>query len=667
MAPKNVPNGSAKEQPIEVSGSSQPAVVGINFGNSYASIAVLTNEGNAECIANEDGERQIACAISYHGEELYIGNQAKAQLVKNAHNTITGFRNLLGKKFSDLPKDEKPTSAAVIQHPTLPDTPAYTVQVTQAAPAPLPSSKSTPAASTTATPRSEPLETTLTLTPSEVTTIFLKSLIGSASDFLGKKIEGAVIGYPGWFEEGQVEALKDAAEKAGVKVLQLLVDAGAAGVTTTADNSTFGDLATNTSSPSADRTQLIVDLGSDSLSLTLLSIRQGLFYPLAESYHHGIGGTSIDTKLVKFLAKEFTKKTKTPLAVAPSTEKGDVRAEARLRLALEHTKRTISASPSAATCSVESLKDGMDFTGSVNRLRFDMEARSVYDFVYAKTEALLSEAGVEWIELDEVVYVGGSASLPGLDERLISPNGEGSAVGGYDPDRTVSPFTKGTIVGGGVGDPTTMISRGCAMQAKLIMQVLGKEGESSDVAKAFTDATTSQGEGAKWREVKTTSQSLGLLFPEEAGEGENGLGGQWVRVLAKETALPARRVVSVEVDLGAAEGEKKVGFEVWQVKEGVKTDHIKPPPLERDPEDEDDEEPEEEEDIEVKEKTVEKDEFLVALEIPAKFAKKQKGGWRTRVEVKLVVGVDGKVEIEACEVGKEGERGEIVKGETPAL
>jgi heat shock 70kDa protein 1/2/6/8 len=27
-------------------------------------------EGLAECIANEDGERQIACAVSFHGEEI---------------------------------------------------------------------------------------------------------------------------------------------------------------------------------------------------------------------------------------------------------------------------------------------------------------------------------------------------------------------------------------------------------------------------------------------------------------------------------------------------------------------------------------------------------------------------------------------------------------------
>ena len=87
-----IPNGSAQD-PIEI--PSLQTVIGINFGNSFASIAVLTKvcslslffsslganmerrligglyeqEGLAECIANEDGERQIACAISFHGEE----------------------------------------------------------------------------------------------------------------------------------------------------------------------------------------------------------------------------------------------------------------------------------------------------------------------------------------------------------------------------------------------------------------------------------------------------------------------------------------------------------------------------------------------------------------------------------------------------------------------
>ncbi|KZT59061.1 hypothetical protein CALCODRAFT_403771, partial [Calocera cornea HHB12733] len=68
-------------------------VIGINFGNAYASIAVINKEGRADTIANEDGERQIACAVAFSGSETYIGNQALPQLVKNSANTILGFRN----------------------------------------------------------------------------------------------------------------------------------------------------------------------------------------------------------------------------------------------------------------------------------------------------------------------------------------------------------------------------------------------------------------------------------------------------------------------------------------------------------------------------------------------------------------------------------------------
>jgi heat shock protein 1/8 len=53
-----------------MSDSAHPKVLGINFGSSFASISVIGKEGHADCIANEEGERQIACAISYNGEEI---------------------------------------------------------------------------------------------------------------------------------------------------------------------------------------------------------------------------------------------------------------------------------------------------------------------------------------------------------------------------------------------------------------------------------------------------------------------------------------------------------------------------------------------------------------------------------------------------------------------
>ncbi|EPQ61321.1 actin-like ATPase domain-containing protein [Gloeophyllum trabeum ATCC 11539] len=617
-----IPNGTAE------TAKTQPTVVGINFGNSYASIA----EGLSECIANEDGERQIACAISFHGEELYIGNQAKHQLVKNAHNTIIGFRNILGKKFSEIPKDKAVVSAPVIQHPDIPDEPAYRVQVLNPAPTPLPrSTTGTPAASNLPTPRSEPTPGETVLTVSEVTSIFLRSLVKSAEDFLGKKVTGAVLSVPAWFDEAQRAALEKAASDADIHVLQLLEDAGAVAVTTAVGQDT--DLP-------VDRTQLVVDVGQSSLELSLLSMRHGLAYSLGTITDFSANGDSIDEKLIKFFAKEFTKKTKTPLTVCPATDNQDKRAEAKLRLAIEHTKRTLSASPGAATCSVESLKDGLDFTGSINRLRFDMEVRPIYNQIYDKVKELVESAKLDLYDIDEVVYVGGSASFPGLDETLAQGLSES----------VVTPFTAGTVIGGGVGDPTTILARGCALQAQVLSSI-GHSEEDEEVRKAFQN-------DSEWTKAKATSKSIGLIFPEE-NAGEGSLGGQWVPVILKETPLPCRRIVGLQVEVSEA---AKVGFEVWEVKEGVKIEKVKPPKDEDDPEEEKqeggnpDEDDEEEEEIETKEKTLEKESFLTSLLFDVEEIEKKDGRSTARIEVQFLLGADGKLDVTAWEVKKSGKQ-----------
>ncbi|KAI5885042.1 actin-like ATPase domain-containing protein [Schizophyllum commune H4-8] len=631
MAASKTPNGTA-EAPIEV--STLPPVVGINFGNSYASIAVFTKEGHAECIANEDGERQIACALAFHGEEMYIGNQAKPQLVKNAKNTIVGFRNILGKKFSEISQPELSTSAPVIQHPDQPDEPAYKVEVLKAA-APAPSApktaSNTPAASALATPASEPVLGERILTVSEVATIFIRSLIQSAEDFMGKKVQGAVITVPTWFTEAQQKALEKAATDAGVNVLQLLDEAAATVPTTTSESWGSGQL-------SPDRTQLVVDVGHSSLSLNLLSIRDGLAHVIASSSSTTIGAAQIDAALIKFFAADFTKKTKTALAVAPAPSTQDARAEAKLLLAIEHTKRTLSASPGAATCSVESLKDGLDYTGTVNRLRFDMLAKPTYQAVATEVTALLAAAAVDPVLVDEIVYVGGTGSLPGLDEHLVLAAGFRESV--------ATPFSLGTVVGGGEGDPTTVLARGCALQAELIA-VLGEE--DAELRHLFTDA-------AKLRDVQdvpATSAALGVVFPDAAKTGEP-MDGLWVPVIAKETPLPARRAVTFEVEVESEESSK-FAFEVAEASVEIKVELQKPPKDEYD-EYEEDEEPE---DIEVKQEVLKKDRVLGVVEFEAKKAIKilgsgpKAGKWTTTVDVKFVVGIDGALTVTLAEHGNE--------------
>ena len=530
-------------------------------------------------------------------------------------------------RFSELPKDRPTSSAPVIQHPEFPDTPAYKVQVLQPAPSPLSAAASalttktnTPAASQVATPRSEPIPAERVLTPADVTTLFLRSLLQSAEAFLGKSVDGAVITAPGWFTPAQLDALQEAAEAAGIRVLQLVEDAGAAALYAAANASATAQSA----ALGPDRTQLVVDLGASSLGLSLLAVRQGLFHHLASPAHHpDLGGDAIDDRLLKFFAKDFTKKTSVPLKVAPASETLDLRAEARLRLALLHTKRTIAASVGAATCAVESLKDGLDYTGSINRLRFDMEARPIYRGVVARVGELLERAGLDWIQVDEVVYAGGSACLPGLDLELAA----------HLREDALTPFITGTVAGGGIGDPTTVLARGAALQARLLAEI--EIGADERIRKAFE-------RGSELVGVKATARTIGVLFPSAVKEG---LGGEWIGGIQTETALPSRRTYSLEVDLSDGK-ERKIGLEVWEVKEGVKIEKVKAPKEEDEDEREEEEEEEEEEERERKEKTISKEVFLGSLALTAE------GRKRTWVEVQFLFEASGKLEVSAYQSGK---------------
>ncbi|CAJ0754723.1 8926_t:CDS:2 [Entrophospora sp. SA101] len=74
-------------------------IIGLRIGQSYSSIAIINKDGRADCIANEDGERQIPTMVAFSGEEEFTGTQSKVQLLNNSKNTITQFRNFIGRRL----------------------------------------------------------------------------------------------------------------------------------------------------------------------------------------------------------------------------------------------------------------------------------------------------------------------------------------------------------------------------------------------------------------------------------------------------------------------------------------------------------------------------------------------------------------------------------------
>ena len=468
-----------------------------------------------------------------------------------------------------------------------------------------------------------------------MTVIFLGSLIASAQSYLGKPVKHAVITVPSWFTPSQRSALRKAATETGINVSQLLDEAGAAVAITSAPSWA--------STLPPDRTQLIVDVGASSTSVSLLSLRSGLVHTLASNTTPSVGGDLIDTLLVKYFASEFTKKTKIPLTVCPATQAQDQRAEAKLRLALEHTKRTISASPGVASCPVESLKDGVDFNGSINRMRFDLVVRSVYSSITSSIVSLLESVKVDPHEVDEIVYVGGSASLPGLDEHIIVSGGF------YDDIET--PFTRGIITGGGVGDPTTILARGCASQAHLISEISDPE---------LLATFTSDQERV---EIRATTKTLGVLLPNGSN---NELGGTWIPIVQKETPIPNRRTVRFDIELSSL---NELLVEVWEVNQSIRTEKVElPKPVYSDNDEgtgADTSEEDEEDEVEVKSKQIEKSAFLGSISLTAKLGMTHKGKSEmagrttTTVDVTFIVGIDAGLSVTVSEVGGEGAMGSL--------
>ncbi|KAF8295420.1 actin-like ATPase domain-containing protein [Clavulina sp. PMI_390] len=608
---------------ISAPATTQGPVIGLNIGNSYASIAVVHHEGHAECIANEDGERQIALIISYNGEEQYIGNGAKPQLVKNSANTITDFRNVLGKKLNDLKTPPAWNSAPRLD---VNGEVGYSVKVLVPAPksvAKTPASaKSTPAPTRPSSPP-PPAEVTKTLTASEAMTLFLSTMKTSAEDFLGKPISGAVIGVSDSFDDAQRAALAQAAEAAGIHVLQFASEqalavlgahdssAGKAllGLESTTSHNASDATAAHAKAAEAhpDRTTLVVDVGSSSTSFDILSIKDHTLVhsllPNGALESLEVGGHAIDNLLVGHFLKEFTKKTKVTVSFPPTTP-ADERAVTKLRIAVEDTKKSLQASTGAAACSVESLKDGFDFSGTINRLRFDVLLAPLYATIIGEIETALKSAALSKEQIDEVLLVGASSGLSGLSEKLEIFFGEQSPVA-----------IRSDL------DGSQLIAKGAALQAKLLSELDAANAPAFGVeAKTIASASV-------------TSKSIGLVFP---GTSEDKTIP--VIVVASETPLPARRTLR----LPTASGASRVAFEVWEGNSILRDLPLPPKPVYSDDEGEDEEE---EEQVPEKEAVVEKETCLGGLALDVA---KEKS-----IEVQVDVSLAGEVVVKARSAGSE--------------
>ena len=223
------------------------------------------------------------------------------------------------------------------------------------------------------------------VTVSEITTRHIRRLASSASDFLGKKINAAVISVPTNFTEEQKEALKKASKAAGVEVLQMISEPTAAVLAYDA----------RPEAELKDKIILVADLGGTRSDVAVIASRGGTYSILSTSHDYETAGAQLDQILVDHFAKEFMKKNKN------TDPRQNARSLAKLKLEAEATKKALSLGGNASL-SVESLADGADFASTINRTRYEMLASKVFGSFTRIIEETVRKADLDILDVDEV-------------------------------------------------------------------------------------------------------------------------------------------------------------------------------------------------------------------------------------------------------------------------
>ncbi|KAG7291760.1 hypothetical protein NEMBOFW57_001780 [Staphylotrichum longicolle] len=453
---------------------SERTAIGITFGNSNSSIAYLVDD-KAEVIANEDGDRQIPTILSYVDGDEYYGQQAKNFLVRNPKNTVAYFRDFLGKEFKSI----DPTHNHASAHPQESgETVSFTLKDKEGEEA-------------------EPS----TLPVSEIATRYLRRLVGSASEYLGKKVTSAVITVPTNFNEKQKAALVAAAAAADLEVLQVISDPVAAVLAYDA----------RPEAKIEDKIVVVADLGGTRSDVAVVASRGGMYTILATVHDYEFAGVALDKVLMDHFAKEFMKKNS-----GASDPRENAKSLAKLRLEAEATKRALSLGTNASF-SVESLADGIDFASTINRLRYETIARTVFEGINRLVDSALKKAGLDVLDVDEVVLSGGTSHTPRIAANFgyIFPQNT----------RILAPSTEVTAI-----NPSELGARGAALQASLIQDY-----EAEDINQSTHAAVTT---------VPHVTNAIGVISVNEAGEEV------FVPVVPPETAVPARRTVHVSAPNG---------------------------------------------------------------------------------------------------------------------
>ena len=340
--------------------------IGIDFGTSNCCIGVFIN-GKVEIISNNFGEKLIPSYITFTENDILIGNSSKNQMTRYPSTTIFNIKKLIGRKFNDIEVQEniKYLPFKIIKN-EINDLIKIKIEI-----------------------KGEEKEFYI----EEILAIIFKKLKQLASNYLNKEVKDVIIAIPSYFNDLQRQIIKDSATISGLNLLRFYNDSICSSICF-GFNKNFQN----------EKIIIFFNLGSGNLSISLISIEDGLYEIKAVNGNINLGGDDFDNRLIEFCSNEFKRKYSIDF-------KENKKALLRVKIECEKAKILLSSS-NEAIIEVEYLIDDYDLYIKITRTQFEELCIDLFKKCITPLENILKDAKISKNEINDIILFGGSTHIP---------------------------------------------------------------------------------------------------------------------------------------------------------------------------------------------------------------------------------------------------------------
>ena len=372
-------------------------ILGIDLGTTNSCMAVI-EAGNPTVIPNAEGTRTTPSVVGFSksGERL-VGQVAKRQAVSNPEKTVSSIKRFMGRYYDEVEMERTSIQYDIIRGP-----------------------------SNDARVKVGDKE----YSPQEISAMILKKMKEDAENYLGEKIQKAVITVPAYFNDSQRQATKDAGEIAGMEVIRIINEPTASALAYGLDKE-------------QEQTILVFDLGGGTFDVSILEIGEGVFEVKATCGDMHLGGDDWDKKIMDWIVSEFKKDHGMDLSK-------DRMAMQRIKDAAEKAKIELSglkeASISLPFITADSSGQPIHLELTLTRAKFENLTADLLERTKGPLKTAMQDAKLQPDQIHKIILVGGSTRMPQVQGFLRDYFGK-------EPQKDINPdecVAIGAAIQGGV-------------------------------------------------------------------------------------------------------------------------------------------------------------------------------------------------------------------------